>query len=165
MTEIDLAYAHHVPEDIHDAMNIMKLLESRFSKRIKFSFRKRNCNSITIQTLPFDEFIHDLDDKSYYWVVIIDKTNPFHTPAYFKSKQHGSGTLLSVSCSTPAQAIKDMIDILMHNCTITLFDNIMLSLPAFSSFLELKMILDIYGKDSFISKKTSPTCIEDLFED
>ena len=165
MTEIDPEYARHVPEDIHDAMNIMKLLESRFSKRIEFSFRKRNCNSITIQTLPFDEFIHDLDDKSYYWVVIIDKTNPFHTPAYFKSKQHGSGTMSSILRNTPARAIKDMTSILMHDCRITFFDNIILSLPAFSSFLELKMNLDIYGKDSFISKKTPPTCIEDLFED
>ena len=165
MTEIDPEYARHLPEEIHDAMNIITLLESRFRERIEFSFRKRNCNSITIQTLTFDEFIHDLDDKSYYWVVIIDKTNPFHAPAYFKSKQHGSGTMSSILRNTPARAIKDMVSILMHDCRITFFDNIILSLPEFSSFLELKMNLDIYGKDSFISKKTPPTCIEDLFED
>lgn len=164
MTEIDPAYAHHVSEEIHDANDIMKLLESRFSKHIKFSFRKRNYNSTTIQVLPFDVFIHDLDDKACYWVVIMDKSNPFHIPAYFHSKQHGSGAMSSVSCNTPARAIKDMIDILMHNCRITFFDNIILSLPTFSSFLELKMSLDIYGKDSFISKKTPPSYIEDLFE-
>ena len=165
MTEIDPEYARHVPEEIHDAMNIMKLLESRFSERIEFSFRKRNRNNITIQTLPFDEFIHDLDDKSYYWVVIIDKTNPFHTTAYFKSKQYGLGKMSSILRNSPMRAIKDMASILMNNCRITFFDNIVLSLPEFSSFLELKMNLDIYGKDSFISKKIPPTCIEDLFED
>ena len=165
MTEIDPEYARHVPEEIHDAMNIMKLLESRFSERIEFSFRKRNRNNIIIQTLPFDEFIHDLDDKSYYWVVIIDKTNPFHTTAYFKSRQYGLGKMSSILRNSPMRAIKDMASILIHNCRITFFDNIVLSLPEFSSFLELKMNLDIYGKDSFISKKTPPTCIKDVFED
>lgn len=156
---MDPAYTHHISDEILDAHDVIKLLESRFNVHIEFSFRKRNYNSATIQVLSFDEFIHDLDDKACYWIVVIDKTNPFHNPAYFHSRHRVAGPMSSVSCNTPARAIKDMIDILMHDCLILFFDKTILTFPAFSSFLEMKMSLDIYGKDSFISKAPS-TCIE-----